>query len=95
MRMRYPLLPTIVLCVCALLASFGTPAQAQPTDAKARIEAAAPNKAYAEPGQPRRLLVFSGTNGFRHGSIPYGVLAMKTLGFLSFCKQPFTLGNLF
>lgn len=45
-----------------------------------KIEAALPQAAPAEPQQPRRLLVFSKTNGFRHGSIPVGVKAIGLLG---------------
>lgn len=39
-----------------------------------------PAKAYAVPAQPRKLLVFSVTNGFRHASIATGKLALTELG---------------
>lgn len=45
-----------------------------------KIIDAAPEKAPAEVKQPRRLLVFSRTTGYRHSSIPQGVEAMKILG---------------
>lgn len=45
-----------------------------------KIEAALPAEAPAKPQQPRRLLIFSKTNGFRHGSIPVGVKAITLLG---------------
>ena len=44
------------------------------------ITAALPDKASAEPKKPRRLLVFSKTNGFRHGSISSGAMSLKMLG---------------
>lgn len=39
-----------------------------------------PEKAFAEPKQKRKLLVFSVTNGFRHGSIETGHTAMRLMG---------------
>ena len=47
---------------------------------KQKIAEAAPDKAPAKPKKTRRMLVFSLTKGFRHGSIPHGVVAMDTLG---------------
>lgn len=45
-----------------------------------KIEAALPEKAPAKPKQARKILVFSKTNGFRHGSIPVGVTALRMMG---------------
>ena len=45
-----------------------------------KIAAALPTKMPAEPKKERKVLVFSKTNGFRHGSIPVGVTTMKMLG---------------
>lgn len=45
-----------------------------------KIEPALPEKAFAKPKQERKLLVFSVTNGFRHGSIPTGHAAMTLMG---------------
>ena len=45
-----------------------------------KIEPALPKKAFAKPKQKRKLLVFSVTNGFRHGSIASGKTAMTLLG---------------
>jgi type 1 glutamine amidotransferase len=45
-----------------------------------KIEAALPDKAPAKPKQARKILVFSKTNGFRHGSIPVGVTALRMMG---------------
>lgn len=45
-----------------------------------KIQQALPKAAPAKPKQSRRVLLFSKTNGFRHGSIPVGVMALKMLG---------------
>ena len=45
-----------------------------------KIAAALPAKTPATPKKERKVLVFSKTNGFRHGSIPVGVKTMKMLG---------------
>ena len=47
---------------------------------QAKIEAALPDKAPAEPKHDRKLLIFSKTNGFRHSSIPVGTVAITLLG---------------
>ena len=39
-----------------------------------------PEKAFAEAKKKRKLLVFSRTTGFRHGSIATGLTAMKMMG---------------
>lgn len=49
-------------------------------DVVERIVEAIPEKTPAEPKQPRRVLLFSKTNGFRHGSIPVAVKALTLLG---------------
>ncbi len=74
----------LLLIVVFLVAwSVTTRAQAQfkidPKITK-QIEDAIPATAPAKPKQPRRVLLFSKTNGFRHGSIPVGVMAIKMLG---------------
>lgn len=70
-----------------LLVAFAFPAVAADPpkidvkpDVIAKIKAALPDKAPAQPKQPRKILIFSKTNGFRHGSIPVGVMALKMLG---------------
>jgi uncharacterized protein len=45
-----------------------------------KITAALPTKTPAKAKQDRKILVFTKTNGFRHGSIPVGTIAMKMLG---------------
>jgi len=49
-------------------------------DVLKKIKAALPEKAPAKPKQARKLLIFSRTNGFRHGSIPVGVAAITLMG---------------
>ena len=49
-------------------------------DITSKIEAALPDRDSAQSDQPRKVLLFSKTNGFRHGSIPVGVAALKMLG---------------
>ena len=46
----------------------------------AKIEAALPKTAPAKPKKPRKVLLFSKTNGFRHGSIPVGIASLTMLG---------------
>lgn len=45
-----------------------------------KITQAAPAAAPAKPKQARKVLVFSLTKGFRHSSIPHGVVAMEAIG---------------
>jgi len=74
----------LLLLTGGLLATFSAFASAQdkkPADEIAkRIVAAAPAKPFAEPARPRRLLLFTGTRGYRHGSIPVGITAIRNLG---------------
>ena len=46
----------------------------------AKIEAALPKTSPAKPKTPRKVLLFSKTIGFRHGSIPVAVKALTLLG---------------
>lgn len=46
----------------------------------AKIRQAVPQEPIVDPQQPRRLLVFSATSGFRHRSIPHGKLALDVMG---------------
>lgn len=45
-----------------------------------KIEKALPDKAPVQPKQPRKILIFSRTAGFRHGSIPVGTKAITMMG---------------
>jgi hypothetical protein len=71
--------PPVLVLMAAMIAA--TPNSERPPDeAAAKIAAALPDKAPAPPAKPRRLLVFSVTNGFRHASIPTGKVALAELG---------------
>jgi len=74
-----------LLFAAAVLAGLSADVSAQKGDPMLarfvpRMHAAAPSEAVASPAQPRRLLVFSVTNGYRHGAIPYGLKALEILG---------------
>ena len=45
-----------------------------------KITQALPEKAPAQPKQPRKILIYSKTAGFRHGSIPVGIKAISMMG---------------
>ena len=47
---------------------------------RAQIAEAVPKQAIVKPKAKRRVLVFSATSGFRHGSIPCGNHALKQMG---------------
>ena len=49
-------------------------------DVVAKIEKAVPKELMAKPKKPRKVLVFSKTSGFRHGSIPVGAKSIVMLG---------------
>lgn len=51
-----------------------------PPGAAEKIAEALPGDAYAKPEKPRRLLVFSKTNGFRHASIVTGKMLLEEMG---------------
>jgi type 1 glutamine amidotransferase len=51
-----------------------------PPEALAKITEALPEKAYAKARTPRKVLVFSKTNGFRHASIATGKIALAEMG---------------
>lgn len=61
--------------VCCLTATlFGV------TDQEVQeIRSAMPDKAVAEPSQPRNVLVFSLCNGYKHGCIPYWIQALDVM----------------
>jgi len=77
--MKQPVALTVVGFV--LLASVAVAAELKVDQATIKkIEQALPEGAPAKPKKPRKVLLFSKTNGFRHGSIPVGVTAIKMLG---------------
>ncbi len=75
------LLPTGILGALALSAAAQSPKpETPPAGALEKITEALPDKAYAKPSKPRKVLVFSKTNGFRHGSIATGKVTLTELG---------------
>ena len=63
-----------------LMAAMVSAEEKPPAGAAEKIDQALPDAAYAKPEKPRKLLVFSKTNGFRHASIPTGKLALTEMG---------------
>ena len=49
-------------------------------DVVEKIEKAVPKESLVKPKKPRKVLVFSKTSGFRHGSIPVGAKSIVMLG---------------
>jgi len=85
--MRRPEIPmkTIISLLlnfaAALYAMAQNPAMEKPpAGAAEKIAAAIPEEPYAKPLKPRKVLVFSKTNGFRHASIPTGKLLLEEMG---------------
>jgi uncharacterized protein len=75
------LIPSILTCAAALLVMpQNLPAEEAPAGAAEKIAQALPDKPYAKPEKPRKLLVFAKTNGFRHASIATGKIALTELG---------------
>ena len=84
-------LRAVLLCAAALFASASaTRAQEPPNKAKppstasaeetAMVLAAAPERAWAKPARPRKLLVFWRCEGFVHSCIPLACRAFQILG---------------
>lgn len=75
------LIPACAVAVVASLVVAYNPANEKlPAGAVEKITASIPAEAYAKPAKPRKLLVFSRTNGFRHQSIVTGKLALDEMG---------------
>ncbi|MGY8687048.1 MAG: hypothetical protein ACKVHP_04835, partial [Verrucomicrobiales bacterium] len=73
MKRSFSLYLALVACAIVVGATI-TRSLAVKEEFVEKIMAALPKEAPAEPGAPRKVLVFSKTNGFRHGSIPTGIL---------------------
>ena len=73
---------TAIVHVCILAIAVGASnAQKDKKQINAeKIAANLPKEAPVKPSKARKVLVFSKTAGFRHGSIPTGVEAMKQMG---------------
>ncbi|TAG09458.1 MAG: ThuA domain-containing protein [Verrucomicrobia bacterium] len=76
------LLIPLLLLAALIAVSIATPPAIEkpPVGAAESIGEALPKTAHATPKKPRKLLVFSKTNGFRHESIATGKLALTELG---------------
>lgn len=75
------LLPSILIVTVAALVVAKKPAMEDaPPGAMEKITGALPQVPYATPEKPRRLLVVSITNGFRHDSIPTGKMLLGEMG---------------
>lgn len=78
MNRSFSLLLALATCVVVAIAAL---AQSPVIDDDLeKIMAALPQSAPAKPAKPRKVLVFSKTNGFRHGSIPVGIVSLTQLG---------------
>lgn len=75
------LIPAGLASVLVLLAlAHQLPAEDAPAGALEKITEALPDKAFAKATKPRKVLVFSRTNGFRHASIATGKIALAEMG---------------
>jgi type 1 glutamine amidotransferase len=75
------LLPASLAALVALLVVAQSPQGEQaPPGAPEKIAEALPSEPFAKPVKPRKLLVFSKTNGFRHASIATGKIALEEMG---------------
>ncbi len=85
--MHYPTRPFVYLLAVCLGTTLTTGLRAEPghvfkpvtPQQTAQVEAALPAEKLS-PAHPRKLLVFFRTEGFVHGSIPVGLLALQRLG---------------
>lgn len=76
-----PLIPTCLIGALALFVVAQNPSpDSPPPGAIEKISEALPAEGYAKPKKDRKVLIFSKTNGFRHGSIATGKLAFAEMG---------------
>lgn len=64
----------------ALVVAVSSPAPGQDEKMIEKVTAALPEKAPAQPKAKRKILIYSKTNGFRHGSIAIGAKAIIMMG---------------
>jgi type 1 glutamine amidotransferase len=75
------MIPCLLTGAATLFAVTQCPAAEQaPAGAAEKITQSIPDKPFAKPEKPRKLLVFSKTNGFRHASIATGKIALTEMG---------------
>lgn len=77
--MKHTIQLTLAMLFVFVLTVTTSTAQVKPEIVE-QIAKALPEKAPAKPKKERKVLLFSKTNGFRHGSIPVGVKALTMLG---------------
>lgn len=70
---------SVVVIICGVLVGPGALAQPDPGMVE-KVQAALPERAAALPAQPRTMLVFTLTKGYRHSSIPLGAEALRLMG---------------
>jgi hypothetical protein len=76
-----PITPCLMSMALALtIAKPACAAEQAPPGALDKIRAGLPGEPFAKPQKPRRLLVFSKTNGFRHASIATGKICLTEMG---------------
>ncbi|MCH7701429.1 MAG: ThuA domain-containing protein, partial [Planctomycetes bacterium] len=71
---------TVLMGAIGFMPGHSPTAIAQSSEIANRIDEAVPSKPYAQPAQPRKMLVFTLTRGYRHESIAAGVHAFRILG---------------
>ncbi len=76
---RNTYISTIVAVFISMI-GLETAALEQESDMRTRVAAALPDKPFAKPKTPRRLLVFNLCRGYPHSSIPIGAHAIELLG---------------
>ncbi|MBT7299191.1 MAG: hypothetical protein HN849_06755 [Victivallales bacterium] len=80
--MKRRLLSLCSLCVLAGLLTHAAPYDLKEPSADeiAKMRAAMPAKATAKPAKPRKILILSQCEGFKHSSVPYAEKAFEILG---------------
>lgn len=83
---RKKLLSVLLICAAPLVSAADInwkpdfKSDPLPENTLASIQAALPSKPIATPKTKRKVLVYSATSGYRHGSIPVGKVALDKLG---------------
>ena len=77
--MRRLFLPMLVAALAAAPAAGQTKKEPKPDQVK-KVQSSLPDAAPAKPKQPRNILVYSKTAGFRHSSIEIGTRAITLMG---------------
>ena len=79
--MRLAIIFSLAVVGAAVVALCPHPTiSAQPATSLAKVEKALPEKAPAKPKQARKILIYSRTAGFRHGSIAIGIKTITMMG---------------